>query len=856
MPLIDLVLRRLAGREPIILVVDDLQWADQSSLDVLAYLIASDPYLTVLATCRDEDRADGHPLHGWLADLHRLPHFREIRLQRLTPEGTEAQLHALFGRPPDVALAAQLHERSQGNPYLTQLLAVGLSGVERELPRSTPIALRDALLASWHSLSAPARQLTRVLAAAGQPTELRALVAVAQHDGIVPAAVADLVSEARDHGVIQMEDRHQLWFRHPLLAEVLYGDLLPDQVVRLAAAYADVLAAEVTSTGAAALAIHCRRAGRFDEAFRWTMAAVEHAERLPAPAETALHLENACALWDQVSPALRGTPQDHLDLLVRTAGLSGVTGRMDTAIPLADQALGMMDRSEAPLQTAELILTRAAMAWRSADPGKAVIATLLEAEELTKPYPDSDERAHCFAALAFAEHWESLHREAIAHAEEAVQIARRSGSPLAQCVALSARACAHQHEVESNVLTDAQEAEELGRSLGSVDLIFEPALYRVWRLNRLGRRAEATELARRLSDEMHTMGARGAYYFGAVYAEGLIHLGRWAESAEVLRAGLAARPVEYAGSAVRLTAARLAARRGQLDEARQHLDRALELTSADFDGMRNLFSLVVAEVLLAEGQAAMAVDWLRPRLPVPADDLEDVGGELLVVFAAAAAEVAQAARDAGGARSCAVDARGDVPVAGLLSALPYEPFVAVRTNEQAMWKAMFAAESARCRGDPDQITCWAEVVEAAEHAGAPWEEAVARLRLVAGALAAGVRRSDVGEQLRQAHHQAVRLGAARLRERAEALARQARVSLREPAAVTDEQSEVLGFLTSREREILGFLVAGRSNGEIARELVISAKTVSVHVSSILKKTGTANRVEAAAYAERVGGLDG
>jgi tetratricopeptide (TPR) repeat protein len=422
---------------------------------------------------------------------------------------------------------------------------------------------------------------------------------------------------------------------------------------------------------------------------------------------------------------------------------------MDTAIPLADQALGMMDRSQAPLQTAELILTRAAMAWRSADPGKAVIATLVEAEELTRPYPDSDERAHCFAALAFAEHWESLHPEAIAHAEEAVQVARRSGSPLALCVALSARACAHLHEVESNVLADAQEAEELGRSLGSVDLIFEPALFRVWRLNRLGRRAEATELARRLSDEMHTMGARGTYYFGALYAEGLMYLGRWTECAEMLRAGLAARPVEYAGSAVRLTAARLAVRRGQLDEARQHLDRALELTSADFDGMRNLFSLVVVEVLTAEGEAGEAVDWLRPRLPVPADDLQDVGGELLVVFASAAADVAQAARDADQTRATARDVdetRGDVRAAGLLSALPYEPFVAVRTTEQAMWKAIFAAESARCRGDPDQVPRWAEVVEAAEQAVAPWEEAVARLRLVGGALAAGVRRSDVGEQ--------------------------------------------------------------------------------------------------------------
>ncbi|WUJ56457.1 LuxR C-terminal-related transcriptional regulator [Kribbella sp. NBC_00382] len=66
----------------------------------------------------------------------------------------------------------------------------------------------------------------------------------------------------------------------------------------------------------------------------------------------------------------------------------------------------------------------------------------------------------------------------------------------------------------------------------------------------------------------------------------------------------------------------------------------------------------------------------------------------------------------------------------------------------------------------------------------------------------------------------------------------------------------MSALTARELEILGFLVAGRSNGEIAKELFISGKTVSVHVSNILRKTGTASRLEAAALAERLGGPKG
>jgi DNA-binding NarL/FixJ family response regulator len=111
----------------------------------------------------------------------------------------------------------------------------------------------------------------------------------------------------------------------------------------------------------------------------------------------------------------------------------------------------------------------------------------------------------------------------------------------------------------------------------------------------------------------------------------------------------------------------------------------------------------------------------------------------------------------------------------------------------------------------------------------------------------------VGELLRGAHRRAVELGAQPLQYEVDALARIARITLREPPKLADisPAAPALSRLTARELEILTFLVAGRSNGEIANELVISDKTVSVHVSSILRKTGTSTRVEAAALAERL-----
>jgi len=123
-------------------------------------------------------------------------------------------------------------------------------------------------------------------------------------------------------------------------------------------------------------------------------------------------------------------------------------------------------------------------------------------------------------------------------------------------------------------------------------------------------------------------------------------------------------------------------------------------------------------------------------------------------------------------------------------------------------------------------------------------------------VAAGLPGAGVGDLLRDASRCAVELGAKPLQDNVEALARRCRVSLREPVVVLVPAATPLSALTAREREILAFLVAGRSNSEIARQLVISDKTVSVHVSHILQKTGTASRLEAAALAERLSGRGG
>ena len=253
---------------------------------------------------------------------------------------------------------------------------------------------------------------------------------------------------------------------------------------------------------------------------------------------------------------------------------------------------------------------------------------------------------------------------------------------------------------------------------------------------------------------------------------------------------------------------------------------------------------------MAAGEPLKALEWVRARL-APEDVPGDYKDQLLVAFANAAAELAVVSRDAGDtdtairAVTALDEVRGQWPQRTLTAAPD--------GGDRAMLAALFAAEVARCRGQSNEAALWDQAIEKCRVAGAPWHAAVSQLRCANALIAAGSPGSDVTDLLRQAYRTAVELGAQPLQEEVESLARMVRVKLREPTPIADmpRGPAALAGLTAREREILAFLMTGRSNGEIAKELVISDKTVSVHVSSILRKTGTASRVEAAALAKRL-----
>jgi DNA-binding CsgD family transcriptional regulator len=156
------------------------------------------------------------------------------------------------------------------------------------------------------------------------------------------------------------------------------------------------------------------------------------------------------------------------------------------------------------------------------------------------------------------------------------------------------------------------------------------------------------------------------------------------------------------------------------------------------------------------------------------------------------------------------------------------------------------AEIARAFGSDDERRRWWDLEYAVGWAGENWVMALGTLHWAEALVVAGAPRAEVAVPLRRAHRRACESGYKLIRERAESLGRRVRVTL--DGAAPAEPPDGLAILTAREREVLDLLTNGRSYADIARELFISQKTVGVHVSHVLQKTGTGSRAEAAAWA--------
>ena len=847
MRLVTTVLDRISAEGPTAVVVDDLQWADTTSLDLIAYLMTGfgpGQRLCVLATYRDTDLGEGHRLHGWLADMRRFPAVRVLPLGRLGLQATEDLVAQLSGDQRAVARGAAVFERSGGNPYLTELL----TGVPDGEPAARATTLREVLLASWHRLDTASRGLMQLLAVGGRPVPVAVLGRLAHSRGLTSEDVRDGVAASGATGITVLNEQGEVWFRHPLLAEVILTTLIPDDLLAIHREYATVWQGAVDQplvSRAAHLALHFDGAGRVDDAFEWSLRAAETARDLFAYAEEAQHLHRASLLWKRLPSTRRGSDHEWALLLGRASDSAFRAGDFNLALELRERALQRVDRAGHPLDAAHLYTHLGLYK----DHCGLTEVSQPEPEHLavTEAFPDSPERAIALAWTAFADMWSGRHVAAEQRIDEAVRIGRRTGSDEALAWALGVRSQTRWSTAAG--LRDADQAVIHARAAGDKILRGHTAVFVFNCLWSLGRIAEATDVAAGLVREL--MSTRSFYEAVEVIppvASGLIVLGRWDELRRLLHDALSRRVQGSWGAEIRYAAADLAVRSGDLPAAELHVARASEL----FPGRHlvgSIQSVIEARVASAAGDPARSLEILEQALRARVDVDPGDATEPLVWAARTAADLGETS----GARDAAVTWLDRIE--GGLGVTP-DWFEATTSTDviQPAWGHLFAAECGRGRGDRTmQPPLWEAAVRATEEAGLVWERALASYRLAQCLLATGGSRPKASAALRDAARIAGQLGAIPILRDAEALAVQAHIPLTEPVPANDDGQvpAELARLTRREREVLHHLVAGRTYAEIARELFISEKTVSVHVSNVLHKTRTATRIEVTQLARRL-----
>lgn len=852
MMVVDALLSRVIARGPTVLVVDDVQWADPATWDALSYLVAgfARQRMALLTTYRDE-AAGSDLFQHWLGNVRRLSGTEELVLTRLDEDATTDQIAVLLGRPPEPRLVEQVFEKSRGNPYFSELLVRRGDLGSAELPDDLPDELSQALLAAWRGLSATSREIARILAVAGRPADLRALDRVAGELGVSDAGS---VREAVDAGVVVLGDNSDVWFRHPLLAGVLAESYLLGEAAPVHAAWAAHLES-FPPEGVDGLrrlgdiALHRQQAGDGVAAFTALLRAADLAEELGAPHEAADLLGRVADLWQVTADATDTV--GHAQLLERAGKACHRVGRTREGYRLLRAARDLVSPERDPLWTSRLTRWVAATGFHLGENASST-EDLRRAVALASVDPDSGEHAEALTQLSEALWWDGQTEEAGRLVEDAVAAAHRSAEA-------SAISCAHGLRSMQLLETDLEQADlectlawKHAIASGELETVGGAHTYRLNLVLAQGAQHRVLEHAR--DTHAWSAGLEPTVFFSAMLAMALLAAGELSEAEGIVRAGLAARGNPIAEMMIRVQAATLAVRRGAQEAARDHLLRARELLPDLEERPTVAAAQHIAEVRLAQHDPVGAFELVERVLCLNAVDLRVVD-ELMVWGARAAADLVERAsddRDRVGVQTHREALTRLVETRATLPGIAFQPSCPDDTTQVAR-AALFAAESGRAGRVEGQIDLWREAVAACAEAGFGWEQQVSSWRLADALIESGAPRPEAAEILRGVHDYASRQGATPLRVRVEELAASARISVTAPNIATPEVvPAAFTDLTARETEVLAHLVANRTNTEIAHSLFISEKTVSVHVSNLLRKTATGSRREVAALARRVG----
>jgi DNA-binding CsgD family transcriptional regulator len=840
------LLAELSAERAVVLTIEDVHWADSSSRNLLTFLLSrlSSQHLLVTVTYRADELHRRHPLRPVLAELVRLSAVERLDLTPFNRDDAVLFVRSLADDDVSEATVQRIAERSEGNAFFAEELLASCADCGDP---GMPTALVDVLLARIERLSPQAQRVLRAASAGGRRVRYARLHEVAD---MAPPELEEALREAVQHNVLQAIDADEHYaFRHALLREAIYTDLLPGERVRLHAAYAKQLKAESGIRGTAAkLAYHSMESHAFAQALASSVQAAREADEAGAPTEALHFAEQALKIWDAVSD-----PQTHAGVsevkLTKMASLFAISaGELERGIAFARQTVRI---AEGPAKIEAL--RRLAMALISLD-GKEHEATqaIEQAWELVKDEPPSANKAWVLAvrARALRAAGQPKFREA---AEESVRVATQAGSRSAEADALITIAVFDEKEglvddACSRLIVARDRAIEAGALTVELRAWFNLGVNR-YEQGLVGEAVRVFSEGLRRAEKTGLSWGPSGFQLRALLVIARYVAGDWAGSAEAAR--LPGDPAASMGTAI-VAASGLITEvgAGRFEQAEQVLHRLRPEWRRDYQ--LPLFCTVAAVELHGwRGRPdlglAAAQEGLEMLQSIQAGATAEIRvGAMGVCAAADLARRARRRRDTD-AEAAALDAAKRFAELGEAAAKS-RPRSGKLGPEGLAWHARLAAEVSRLDDGTGDPQAWRKVVDAFGY-GHGYERALARWRL-AGALLADDDKDEAAQQLRLAAETADRLGAVPLGDAVTELAKRGRIQLGDTVP-----RDTVALLTPRERSVLALVAMGRTNREVGEELFISEKTVSVHLSRIMAKLGASRRAEAVATAYDRGLLD-
>jgi len=849
-------LERLAKVAPLLILVEDAHWADQSTRELLSFLFSrrfSEP-VAIVTSYRSDDLHRRHPLRTTVAEWGRLPGVTRLQLRPLGDADVRELVRVLHPAPLPEAELTRIVERAEGNAFFTEELVAAAELGSRFLPTD----LADLLLVRLDQLDDATRLVVRAAAVAGRRVPHALLAAVIDLDEL---ALERAIRSAVEGNVLVPVGADGYAFRHALLAEAVYDDLLPGERVRVHGAYvAALLSGDVPGT-AAELARHARSAHDPATAARASIQAGDEAMTVAGPDEAARHYEVALELL--ADPALAAASEvDVVALTVNASSAATNAGHVLRALALVQDQLMALPEKTPPLDRARLLVALAQAALLT-DSNIDVLDATTEALRLVPAEPPTALRAQVVNVHARANSDRRRDDEATRWSSEAIALARDLGLPdvLADATTTLARIDDRAGDPESSramlqtIIAEARTAGEVAAELRGLFNLGQLAYDQGDLDAALGSYGAAAARARETGRPWAPYGVDSRILVAIV----AYVAGDWA---------LVERTVDVTGesppgmSEASLAAAGLAVSAGRGERSAADLLPALRpwwerdgmigviTAGSGIDLFGDAGDLAAATAVYDDAVATVAAVWQQPWFQARI--------RLSALLLGQLASVAS--------RSNSAD-RGDLAARGAeLAAAAAE--VAEHAHkgrppgpEAEAWSARARAEHLRLRWltgrdappEDELVEAWRHSVSAFETFGHVFEVARSRARLAAVLKAVG-RPTEAAEHIAAARATAMALEAGPLLVELRAVGGPGggAAVLRGATSTRGASSRRDEPLTGREEEVLALVAEGRSNREIAKLLFISAKTVSVHVSNILAKLGAAGRTEAVALARRRG----